>query len=232
MVASGKADSCVLEGEIDYVVLAPVAPLYLLPAKMDGEDALFLVKNGEGVVVGESLLTLGLRACPAADIVIKAAEGTLVASGDSARSVYLETVEDLRAAVAAIHAGIMAGCLEEATAYARERYQGWKQIIDHGVIRAYLGRIAAAAAVAEELFRVAAGNGSARAGEPLPAAVQLTVGEMAVESTTNGVQVLGGNGYMNDYGQAKRMRDAKQARGIFGPKDLLIQDIFQATASR
>jgi len=37
---------------------------------------------------------------------------------------------------------------------------------------------------------------------------------------------------MDDYGQAKRMRDAKQAQGIFGPKDLLMQDIFQSTASR
>jgi alkylation response protein AidB-like acyl-CoA dehydrogenase len=232
ITASGKADSYTLDGAFEYVVLAPVASSYLLPVRLDGEDALFLVKKGKGVVVGEPLLTLGLRACPVADLELKRAKGVLVSAGDTARSVYRDSVEDLRGAVAAIHAGIMAGCLEEATAYARERYQGWKQIIDHGQIRAYLGRIAAAAAVAEELYRSAAGNGSRRAAEPVPAAVQLMVGEMAVESTTNGVQVLGGNGYMDDYGQAKRMRDAKQVQGIFGPRDLLIQDIFQVMAAK
>ena len=56
------------------------------------------------------------------------------------------------------------------------------------------------------------------------------VGEMAVESATNGVQILGGSGYMDDFGQAKRMRDAKQAQGIFGRKDLLIQDLFKRMA--
>jgi alkylation response protein AidB-like acyl-CoA dehydrogenase len=230
ITATREADSFVLSGALDYVVLAPVATSCLLPAKLEGEDALFLVDKGDAVIVGEPLLTLGLRACPVADVELALALGALVAAGDGARSAYRRSVEDLRCAVAAIHAGIIAGCLQEATAYARERYQGWKQIIDHGVIRAYLGRIAAAAAVSRELFRAASCDGSR--GLPLPAAVQLMVGEMALESTTNGVQVLGGNGYMDDYGQARRMRDAKQAQGIFGPRDLLIQDIFQAAAAR
>ncbi len=232
VTASGKADPYILDGALEYAVLAPVASSYLLPARLDGEEAIFLVKKGKGVIAGEPLLTLGLRACPVADLELEGANGMLVAAGDAARSVYREAVEDMRGAVAAIHAGIIAGSLEEATAYARERYQGWKQIIDHGQIRAYLGRMAAAAAVAEELYRSAGGDGSPREGELLPAAVQLMVGEMAVESTMNGVQVLGGNGYMDDYGQAKRMRDAKQAQGIFGPRDLVIQDIFQVMAAR
>lgn len=231
IVASRKADSYFLNGALDYVVLSPVSSCCLLPARLDGDEALFLVEKGEEVIVSEPLLTLGLRACPAADLELKQAKGTLVAAGDAARSVYQETVEDLRGAVAAIHAGIMVGSLDEATSYARERYQGWKQIIDHGQIRAYLGRMAAAAAVAYELFRIAAVDGLGGAQQTVPSAVQLMVGEMALESTTSGVQILGGNGYMDDYGQAKRMRDAKQAQGIFGPRDLIIQDIFQIASA-
>ena len=37
--------------------------------------------------------------------------------------------------------------------------------------------------------------------------------------------------YAGAGGMEKIFRDAKQARGIFGPKDLLIQDIFQAAAA-
>jgi alkylation response protein AidB-like acyl-CoA dehydrogenase len=42
------------------------------------------------------------------------------------------------------------------------------------------------------------------------------VAEMACRATTDGVQVLGGNGYMKDFGQEKRMRDAKQVQCLLG----------------
>jgi alkylation response protein AidB-like acyl-CoA dehydrogenase len=133
--------------------------------------------------------------------------------------------------VIAIHAGILRGCFEEARTYAGDRYQGFQQIIEHGQVRAELGRIAATMLVAEELYRVASQDGGFRPEEAcMPAAAQLLVGEMAVESTTFGIQILGGNGYMSDYGQEKRMRDAKQLQGIFGRKDLIIQDLTQALA--
>lgn len=38
----------------------------------------------------------------------------------------------------------------------------------------------------------------------------------ACDLTTNGVQVLGGVGYMKDFGQEKRMRDAKQVQALLG----------------
>jgi alkylation response protein AidB-like acyl-CoA dehydrogenase len=227
--ATRKGDSYGITGDLDYVVLAPVASSFLLPVLLDGEEALFLCGKGAGLVVGEPLLTLGLRACPVADVRLEKVEGTLVAAGDAMRTAYRDAVEGLRGSVAAIHAGIIAGSLREATAYARERYQGWKQIIDHGQIRAYLGRMAASADVAGELFRAAA-DGRGQKDGLLASSVQLLVGEMAVESATNGVQILGGSGYMDDFGQAKRMRDAKQAQGIFGRKDLLVQDLFKRMA--
>ena len=34
--------------------------------------------------------------------------------------------------------------------------------------------------------------------------------------TEDGIQVLGGNGYMEDYGQEKRFRDARQAQTLLG----------------
>jgi alkylation response protein AidB-like acyl-CoA dehydrogenase len=41
----------------------------------------------------------------------------------------------------------------------------------------------------------------------------------------DGVQILGGYGYMHDYGQEKRMRDAKQVQAIFGPHAVKQMDI-------
>jgi hypothetical protein len=51
------------------------------------------------------------------------------------------------------------------------------------------------------------------AGAAVAAAVH--VSELACNGTVEGVQLLGGNGYMKEYGQEKRMRDARQARTLF-----------------
>jgi alkylation response protein AidB-like acyl-CoA dehydrogenase len=228
--ASGTNGSYHMKGMLDYVVLAPVASSYILPALLNGETALFLVRKDTGVKVDEPLLTLGLRACPVADLELDDAEGALLVVGDDAQGIYLEAVNEMRGAVAAISAGIIAGCFEEASAYAPERYQGYGQIIDHLQVRAELGRIAVNMLAARELFRGISRSDTSEAEGPAAAAVQVLCGEVAVEASILGVQILGGNGYMEDYGQEKRMRDAKQVQGIFGRKDLILQDIAEALA--
>jgi len=47
-------------------------------------------------------------------------------------------------------------------------------------------------------------------------AAALQVQEMATVATTDGIQLLGGYGYMKDYGQEKRFRDAKQIQSLMG----------------
>jgi alkylation response protein AidB-like acyl-CoA dehydrogenase len=229
--ASGTNGSYRLKGMLDYVVLAPVARLYIVPALLNGETALFLARTDAGVKISEPLLTLGLRACPVADIELVNVEGNLIIAGNDARRIYLEMVNEMRGAVAAISAGIIAGCFEEAKAYAPERYQGYKQIIDHQQVRAELGRIAVNMIVARELFRSIDHHDAFKAEDPMAAALQVAAGELAVEASILGVQILGGNGYMEDYGQEKRMRDAKQVQGIFGRKDLVLQDITEVLAT-
>jgi alkylation response protein AidB-like acyl-CoA dehydrogenase len=51
-------------------------------------------------------------------------------------------------------------------------------------------------------------------------AAAIHISEMACSATSEGVQLLGGNGYMKDYGQEKRMRDAWQARSLLGMSGL------------
>jgi alkylation response protein AidB-like acyl-CoA dehydrogenase len=44
----------------------------------------------------------------------------------------------------------------------------------------------------------------------------LHVQDVACQVTTDGIQVLGGYGYMKDYGQEKRFRDAQQIKTLLG----------------
>jgi len=47
-------------------------------------------------------------------------------------------------------------------------------------------------------------------------AASIHLSELATKLTTDGIQVLGGNGYMKDYGQEKRFRDAKHIQAFLG----------------
>ena len=48
------------------------------------------------------------------------------------------------------------------------------------------------------------------------AAAMIYIQNTACRVTTDGVQILGGYGYMKDYGQEKRFRDAKQLQALLG----------------
>ncbi len=47
-------------------------------------------------------------------------------------------------------------------------------------------------------------------------AATLHIAELACEATTDGIQILGGYGYMKDYGQEKRYRDARMVQALLG----------------
>jgi alkylation response protein AidB-like acyl-CoA dehydrogenase len=124
----------------------------------------------------------------------------------------------MNAACAAMSLGVMKGSFEEAVAYAKERQQGGREIVNWSEVRRMLARMAvkmkAADMIVAELCRSAEGN---EPGWEMGSRVAaLFAGEASVELTRDGIQVLGGNGYMEDYGQEKRFRDAGQIRSLMG----------------
>lgn len=227
LTAIEGSEGWLLSGTCEDVALGPVAGSYLLPAVTGDGLALFRLGAGGPVRSSEPLLTLGLRACPVSDLTLDSAPATLLAGSPAAGELYLGAVSALRGPAAAISAGIATGSFAEGFDYCRERYQGYRQIIDHEQIRAELGRISAEAIASRELFRSALRD-DASVDERLGLAVQLVAGEMAARATTDGVQVLGGYGYCHDFGQEKRMRDAQQVQCFFGCKELMLQDLVAA----
>jgi alkylation response protein AidB-like acyl-CoA dehydrogenase len=63
-------------------------------------------------------------------------------------------------------------------------------------------------------------------------AAALHLAELACKLTTDGVQVLGGNGYMKDYGQEKRFRDAKQVQSLMGMAPIRKLGLVKALANK
>ncbi len=210
-----------LTGKVEYVVLGGLASRALLPAAVPGVDgySFFLLDlDAEGVRKSEPVLSLGLHSCPAVDLELDGARAALVGEEGLGASYFTDCADRLSIPAAAISTGIMKGCLDEALEYSRQRFQGGREIVNWSELRRILADMATVQATADAL--VACACVRAEADEPgwrlLARATALQVQAAACDVTTDGIQVLGGNGYMEDYGQEKRFRDAKQVQALLG----------------
>ncbi|MFW6197351.1 MAG: acyl-CoA dehydrogenase family protein, partial [Myxococcota bacterium] len=189
-----------------------------------GEVGLILLDaSTPGLRIHEPLRTLGMRGNPVADVVLDRVrvEPWRLLSRDGRRLLRQEH-DRLRDAVAALCAGVVASSAEAAIAYARERYQGGCFIIEHPEVRRMISEL-----VADRDQCLDAVEQLATGGLPEPRATHLFLNakEAAARATCDGVQLLGGYGYMEDYGQERRMRDGQQARALLGRPDVLRQEV-------
>ncbi len=118
----------------------------------------------------------------------------------------------------AMSAGIMNGCLKEALEYSRNRQQGGRKIIDWSEVQMILSDMAIKTDTSGVLLAQAcqAVDAAAPQWDKDAAAAMIYIQNTACQVTTDGVQILGGYGYMKDYGQEKRFRDAKQLQALLG----------------
>ena len=216
---SGKG--YVLRGDLEYLVLGNIAARGLIPARVDGKAgySFFLVDLDEkGVKKGDPIFSLGLHACPAVDVCFDNVKAQLIGEEGKGYTCFQEVSKKLHVAAAAMSAGIMKGSFNEALAYAQERFQGGCQIINWSEVSMILANMAVKADVADLCVAQAcqAMEAGVRDWGRHCIAAALHVHELCCEAVNDGVQVLGGNGYMKDYGQEKRFRDARQVQGLLG----------------
>ncbi len=217
-----------LEGKAEYVALSGLARRALIPAVTSkGGISFYLVGlRGEGVAVSDPVVSLGLRACPCHDLQLSGAEAAPVGEEARGKEAYEEAYIRMLPAAAALSAGILRGSLREALDYVRQRRQGGRLIADWSEVRMILAGMAAADQEAEMLVR-----GACRAVEEggpgwrlAVRAASLRAMDLACEATTDGIQLLGGNGYMVEYHQEKRFRDSRQVQALMGTQDMKRQE--------
>ena len=210
-----------LNGRVAYLVLGNLARYGLIPAIERAKRAysFFLVDLKDPAIhISDPVLSLGLHACPAADIEIDGIKAKKVGEIGKGSTYFDIGTAKMHLAAAAIASGIMKGSLREALAYCKQREQGGRKIIDWSEMQMILAEMALQIEAADMLV-----DGACRAAEmetkdwqkkALAAAVHVQAA--AARVTTDGVQVLGGVGYMQGFGQEKRMRDAKHIQASFG----------------
>ncbi|HPR04597.1 MAG TPA: acyl-CoA dehydrogenase family protein [Deltaproteobacteria bacterium] len=225
-----------LTGKLDYLVLGNFSRWAVVPARTAGSKgySFFLVDlSDKGVTKSGPIFSLGLHACPIIDISLEGVSAQIIGEEGEGETCFETTSHIMHVAAAAINAGIMRGSLKEAIEYTREREQGGRPVINWSEVRMVLANMAIKSKAAELCVTQTckAIDENLKDWSQISIASTLHVHELACDLVNDGVQILGGNGYMKDYGQEKRYRDARQVQALLGlvhlKKLALIKEIIE-----
>jgi len=211
-----------LTGTKIWISNAPEADRYLVFATLDpgaGPKAItaFLVKKGmAGFRFGAHERKMGIRACPAAELVFDGCEvpvtDRLGGEGEGYR-IALSALGEGRISIAAACVGVARAALEAAAAYATQRQAFGGPLAAQQGVRFMLAEMARDVAAARALTRDAAR--AKDRGEPLAEVSSLakwSASDAAMRVATDAVQLFGATGYSRETGIERLMRDAKGAQ--------------------
>ncbi len=132
-------------------------------------------------------------------------------------TIALSALDSGRLGIAACAVGIAQAAFEAATAYAKERQQFGRAIIDFQGLSFMLADMATQIAAARELYLAAARRRDAGQSFSVQAAMaKLFATDTCMKVTTDAVQVLGGAGYVKDFPVERWFREAKVLQIVEG----------------
>jgi butyryl-CoA dehydrogenase len=148
----------------------------------------------------------------------------LGAIGDGAK-ILQRTLIYNRVGGGMISVGIARGALEYALGYCKERVVGGKPLIKHSLIADMFAKMATNIDAARLLVHRSAWANMTRHPDRgrFSDMAKVFATNMAMEVTTQCVQVMGSYGYSKEYPVEKYMRDAKIVQIFLGPNELLTQ---------
>jgi butyryl-CoA dehydrogenase len=211
--------SWILSGRKNFITQANVADVMTVFARVEsGSDrrmAAFLVtRDDPGWSVDRIEHKMGLRGSPTCSVVledVRVNQSALLGQVGDGMRIAFSTLDKGRIMTASLALGIAQGALELALSYAQERTQFGKPIATFQAVQFMLADMATEIQAARALVRMAAARYDQ--GDPgitgLASATKLFVTDMANRVTSTGLQVLGGYGYIVDYGAERRVRDAR-----------------------
>jgi alkylation response protein AidB-like acyl-CoA dehydrogenase len=211
-----------LHGTKIWISNAPEAERYLVFATVDpsmgpkGITAFLVEKGTPGFRFGAHEKKMGIRACPAAELIFDGAvvpvARRLGAEGEGYR-IALSALAEGRISIAAACVGIARSALEQAAAYLHQRTAFGAPLAELQGLRFMLAEMAREVAAARALTHEAAR--AKDRGEPigeLSSLAKWTASDAAMKVATDAVQLFGGSGYSRETGIERLMRDAKGAQ--------------------
>jgi len=218
--AKRRGKDYLLYGRKCFITHGSIANLYSVFA-VTGPDqgtkgiSAFIVENGTpGLQFGKKEEKIGMRGSVTTDVVfencIVPQENRLGEEGEGWK-IAMSSLNISRLAIGAQAVGIAQGALDYAIRYANERMQFGKPITSFQAIQFMIADMATRVEAARALVYQTAARIDAQLEETekLSAIAKCYSSDIAMEVTTDAVQILGGYGYMKDYPVERMMRDAK-----------------------
>ena len=197
--------------------VADLIPLFVMtdPVKgLKGGISAFILERGTpGFSIGKTEEKMGARGVPASELILEDAripvENLLGKEGEGLK-IALGAINLTRLTVGSQAIGIAQGALEFAVKYAKQRIQFGKPIAQFQGMQFKIADMAMQLEAARSLiYRVAFMADHDMPGvEGLSSMAKCLASDVSVNVTLEAVKVLGGYGYMRDYPQERRMRDA------------------------
>ena len=217
--ARREGDVFILNGNKMWITNGPEADTLVVYAKTDPDEgahgiSAFIVERGfRGFRTAQKLDKLGMRGSSTCELVFENCEvpaANLLGPLNHGVEVLMSGLDYERVVLAAGPLGIMRACLDLVLPYIHDRKQfgraiGEFQLVQAKVADMYTRTNAARAYV----YTVAAACDRGEATRKDAAGVILFAAELATQMALDAIQLLGGNGYINEFAAGRLLRDAK-----------------------
>ncbi|WP_375209030.1 isovaleryl-CoA dehydrogenase [Hyphomonas jannaschiana] len=217
--AEKKGDRYVLNGTKMWITNAPDADVLVVYAKTEPEagskgiTAFLIERDMKGFSVAQKLDKLGMRGSETGELVFEdceVPEENIMGPLNGGVRVLMSGLDYERAVLSAGPTGIMQACMDVVIPYIHDRKQfgqsiGEFQLIQGKVANMYVQMNAAKAYV----YAVAKSCDRGETTRKDAAGAILYAAETATKLALDAIQILGGNGYINEYPTGRLLRDAK-----------------------
>jgi isovaleryl-CoA dehydrogenase len=217
--AEKRNDRYVLNGTKMWITNGPDADTLVVYAKTDPErksrgiTAFIVEKAFAGFSVAQKLDKLGMRGSNTGELVFENVEvpfDNVLHEEGRGVEVLMSGLDYERTVLAGGPIGLMAACLDVAIPYVHERKQFGQPIGEFQLVQGKLADMYTVMNAARAyVYAVAAACDRGQTTRKDAAGCVLFAAEKATQMALDALQLLGGNGYINDYPTGRLLRDAK-----------------------
>jgi alkylation response protein AidB-like acyl-CoA dehydrogenase len=218
--AKADGDDWILNGTKCWITNGGKSTWYTVMAVTDpdkganGISAFVVHKDDEGFTVGPKEKKLGIKGSPTTELYFENCRipgDRIIGEPGTGFKTALATLDHTRPTIGAQAVGIAQGALDAAIAYTKDRKQFGESISTFQAVQFMLADMAMKVEAARLMVYTAAAR--AERGEPdlgfISAASKCFASDVAMDVTTDAVQLFGGAGYTIDFPVERFMRDAK-----------------------
>ena len=218
--AKADGDDWILNGSKCWITNGGKSAWYTVMAVSDpdkganGISAFMVHEDDEGFTVGPKERKLGIKGSPTTELYFENCRipgDRIIGEPGTGFKTALATLDHTRPTIGAQAVGIAQGALDAAIEYTKDRKQFGRPVADNQGVQFMLADMAMKVEAARLMVYSAAAR--AERGEPdlgfISAASKCFASDVAMEVTTDAVQLFGGAGYTVDFPVERMMRDAK-----------------------